>query len=72
MSGRKKVDYHQVYDKVVGKPTNRDTRNQQLTVHWLLEGNLEQLTRNDPYLWYLRGGVERLIERADKERKKNL
>lgn len=72
MSGHKKVDYHQMYDKVVGKPTSRDIRNQQLTVHWLLEGNLEQLTRCDPYLWYLRGGVERLIERADKERKKNL
>ena len=72
MSGRKKTDYHQVYDKVVGKPTNREIRNQQLTVHWLLEGNLEALTRCDPYLWYLRGGVERLIERADKERKKNL
>ena len=72
MSGHKKVDYHKIYDKVVGKPTSRDTRNQQPTVHWLLEGNLEQLTRCDPYLWYLRGGVERLIERADKERKKNL
>jgi len=72
MSGRKKVDYHQMYDKVVGKPTSRDTKNQQTTVHWLLDGNIEALTRCDPYLWYLRGGVERLIERADKERKKNL
>lgn len=72
MSGRKKVDYHQTYEKIVGKPTNRDARNQQLTIHWLLDGNLEQLTRCDPYLWYLRGGVERLIERADRERKKNL
>ena len=72
MSGRKKVDYHQTYEKIVGKPTSRDVRNQQLTIHWLLDGNIEQLTRCDPYLWYLRGGVERLIERADKERKKNL
>ena len=72
MSGRKKIEYHKVYEKVVGKPTSREARCQQMAVHWLLDGNVEALARNDAYLWYLRGGVEHVIERADRERKKNL
>lgn len=72
MSGRKKIDYHQAFDKLVGKPTSRETRNMQLAVHWLIDGNIEALANCDPYLWHLRCGVKHLIERADRERKKNL
>lgn len=72
MGTRKKINHHQAYEKLVGKPTSRESRDQQLTVHWLLDGNIEAITRCDPYLFYLRNGVAHLIERADKERKKNL
>lgn len=72
MGTRKKIDYHQSFEKVVGKPTSRETKDMQTAVHWLLDGNIEMLSRYDPYLWYLRNGVQRLIERADRERKKNL
>ena len=68
----KRVDYQNMLDKVYGKPTTRDTRDMLVALHWLLDGNVAALSKHDPYLWYLRGGVERLIARADKERKKNL
>ena len=72
MSGRKNLDYHRMADKVVGKPTTRDSKDALTALHWLLDGNLAMLTRYDPYLWYVRLGVEKVLECADRERKKNL
>lgn len=72
MSERKNIDFHRVADKVVGKPTTREGKDALTAVHWLLDGNLTMLVKYDPYLWYTRIGVEKILERADKERKKNL
>ena len=72
MSERKNIDFHRVADKVVGKPTTREGKDALTAVHWLLDGNLAMLVKYDPYLWYTRIGVEKILERADKERKKNL
>lgn len=62
------ADATEKLNRLLGKPTSLDTMKAALVLNWLLDGNIKDIGKNDPNLWYLRQGVIRLVERGYRAR----
>ena len=64
-------DVHEKLRAILGHPKTFENKRALQVLDWALEGNVAAVFEYDPYLWYCKIGLLRLVERGYKNRNTN-